>query len=50
MFRITLWTIRKYFADGIEAVWGTNKKTDTIIAYKWIWSTELERAIRGRNG
>lgn len=36
IFRLVIWAIRKYFPYGLENIWGTDKKTKTIVAYKWI--------------
>ena len=37
--------IKKYFSEGISVI--TNKE-ETIIAYKWVWSKEIDDMCGGK--
>jgi len=39
IFKLTVKLIRKYFSEGVSAITGIDGE---VIAYKWIWTKELE--------
>ena len=44
--RFIIFAIRKYFADGLSAVWSSGTEPARIIAWRWMWSSEFEAELK----
>lgn len=46
--RLVIFSIHKWFKDGLTPIFSTGENRSEIIAWRWMWTTALEKELASK--